>query len=550
MIKSRQQRRRGGVALNRRALLKIAAATAAAGAASGLPGAELLAAPKRGGTVVLLIQPEVPTLATYLSTSSPASQAGTKFYDGLLDYDFDLKPRPSLAKSWTVSGDGKTITFELQESVTFHDGKPFTSADVKFSILEVLKKYHPRGAANFGEVEEIETPDAHTAIFKLRNPAPYLMKSLSNYEAPMLPKHLFEGTDIPRNEHANAPVGTGPYKFVEWKRGQYIRADRYKDYWNKGLPYLDRVVMRTIPDSATRTAVIEKGEVSIAGFGAVPYSDAVTLGKDKSLVVTRKGYEMLSPIAQIDFDTTRPPFNDVRVRQAVAYAIDRKFVIDNIWFGFGKPATGPISSNFKASGLYTDQVKSYNVPNGLEIADKLLDEAGHKRKADGTRFEVVHDITPYGEEWQRFGEYMAQRLEKLGIKLKLRYEDVATWLRRIYTDYDFQMTSNWLNTFADPVIGVHRMYHSRMIKKGTVFVNESRWHSDKTDALMDKATVEPDAKKRAELYHEFQRLVVEAVPITWVLEIQFPTIYNAKFSDLITGGLGILTNFDRAHLSA
>ena len=546
MSRTRKKLQRRAEGVDRRALLKTAAA---AGTASLLP-IPARAATKPGGTLVFLIQPEVPTLATYISTSSPASQAGTKFYDGLLEYDFDLNPKPSLATSWQVSPDGKTITFKLRDSVRFHDGKPFTSADVKFSILEVLKKHHPRGPVNFGEVEDIETPDPLTAVFRLRNPAPYIMRTFSDYESPMLPKHLFEGTDIMTNEHGNKPVGTGPFKFVEWQRGQYIRADRNPDYWNKGRPYLDRVVMRSIADSATRTAVLERGEAHIAGFGAVPYSDAVELSKNKNLVVTRKGYEMLSPIAQIDFDTTRPPFNDMRVRQAVACAIDRKFVIDNIWFSFGKIATGPISSNFKASGLYTDQVRNYNVPNGLEIADKLLDEAGYKRNSSGVRFEVIHDLTPYGEEWQRFGEYMAQRLDKLGIKLKLRYEDVATWLRRVYTDYDFQMTSNWLNTLSDPVLGVHRMFHSKMIRKGTVFVNDSRWHSPQTDEIMDKALVESDAKKRTELYHEFQRLAVEAVPITWVLELQFPTIYNAKFDDLITGGLGILTNFDQARLKA
>ena len=546
MSRTRKERQRRAEGVDRRALLKTAAA---AGAASLLP-IPARAATKPGGTLVFLIQPEVPTLATYISTSSPASQAGTKFYDGLLEYDFDLNPKPSLATSWQVSPDGMTITFKLRDSVRFHDGKPFTSADVKFSILEVLKKHHPRGPVNFGEVEDIETPDPLTAVFKLRNPAPYLMRTFSDYESPMLPKHLFEGTDIMTNEHGNKPVGTGPFKFVEWQRGQYIRADRNPDYWNKGRPYLDRVVIRSIADSATRTAVLERGEAHIAGFGAVPYNDAVELSKNKNLVVTRKGYEMLSPIAQIDFDTTRPPFNDMRVRQAVAYAIDRKFVIDNIWFSFGKIATGPISSNFKASGLYTDQVRNYNVPNGLEIADKLLDEAGYKRNSSGVRFEVIHDLTPYGEEWQRFGEYMAQRLDKLGIKLKLRYEDVATWLRRVYTDYDFQITSNWLNTLSDPVLGVHRMFHSKMIRKGTVFVNDSRWHSPQTDEIMDKALIESDVKKRTELYHEFQRLAVEAVPITWVIELQFPTIYNAKFDDLITGGLGILTNFDQAHLKA
>ena len=154
------------------------------------------AAQKRGGTLVMLVQPEPPTLAGYLSTSGPIGQVTSKIYEGLLEYDFSLKPIPGLAQSWTVSPDGKTITFMLQKGVKFHDGQPFTSADVKFSILEVLKKVHPRGAATFREVTEIETPDAHTAVFKLASPAPYVMMALSGYESPMLPKHLFEGTDL------------------------------------------------------------------------------------------------------------------------------------------------------------------------------------------------------------------------------------------------------------------------------------------------------------------------------------------------------------------
>ncbi|PYM88400.1 MAG: ABC transporter substrate-binding protein, partial [Candidatus Rokuibacteriota bacterium] len=210
-------------------------------------------AQKRGGTLVMLVQPEPPTLASYISTSGPIGQVATKVYEGLLEYDFNLKPIPSLAESWKVSADGKTITFVLQKGVRFHDGKPFTSADVKFSVLEVLKKVHPRGAATFREVTEIDTPDEHTVVFKLTTPAPYLMMALSGYESPMLPKHLFEGSDIKTSKYANAPVGTGPFKFVEWQRGQFMRFDRNPDYWRKGRPYLDRIVARFIADSATRT---------------------------------------------------------------------------------------------------------------------------------------------------------------------------------------------------------------------------------------------------------------------------------------------------------
>ncbi|MFQ5774500.1 MAG: ABC transporter substrate-binding protein [Kiloniellaceae bacterium] len=546
---ARRESAGGGSSVDRRKFLKTAGAVAG-GAVLGsvLPaGFGFAAAPKRGGTLVHLIQPEVPTLATYLSTSSPVSQGGTRAYAGLLEYDFDLNPQPSLAESWSVSEDGRTVTFKLRKGIKFHDGHALTSADVKFTIQDVLKKVHPRGPNSFREVQEIDTPDDLTVILRLDNPAPHMMTAFSSYESPIVPKHLFEGKDVRNLEYANAPVGAGPYKFVEWKRGQYIRFDRNPDYYKPGQPYIDRIVQRSIADSATRTAVLERGEAHLTGFGGVPYSDARELDKLPHLSVTTKGYEMFSTEVWLEFNTRKPPFDKQKVRQAVAHAMERQWIIDNIWFGFGKVATGPINSNLKH--FYTSDVRDYNAPNGIETANRLLDEAGYKRNSDGVRFEITHDLTPYGEEWQRFGEYVKQRLDKLGIKVTLRYEDVATWLRRIYTNYDFQVTSNWLHGFADPVIGVHRVYHSKSIRQGTVFVNASGWSSPRTDALMDQAAVEPNQAKRAELYKEFQKLVVEAVPVSWIHEIKFPTVYNNKFADLIVSPLGILGALDRVHLA-
>ncbi|MDX1430961.1 MAG: ABC transporter substrate-binding protein [Gammaproteobacteria bacterium] len=533
---------------SRRDFLKTAGAAGATIliAGSGLASVrEAVAAAKRSGTLVHLIQPEVPTLATYLSTSSPVSQGGTRAYAGLLEYDFDLNPLPSVAESWNVSEDGLTVTFKLRKDVKFHDGQPLTSADVKYTILEVLKQVHPRGPNSFREVGEIGTPDEHTVILHLANPAPYMMTALSSYESPIVPKHLFEGKDLRNLPYANEPIGAGPYKFVEWKRGQYIRFDAFEDYFKPGLPGIERLVQRSIADSATRTAVLERGEAHLTGFGGVPYSDAIELGKLPHLDVTTKGYEMFSTMVWLEFNTKKVPFDNQKVRQAIAYAMDRQWIIDNIWFGFGKVATGPINSNIKH--LYTDEVRDYNIPDGMKMANQLLDEAGYPRKSDGVRFTIDHDLTPYGEEWQRFGEYVKQRLDQLGIKVNLRYEDVATWLRRVYTDYDFQVTSNWLHGFADPVIGVHRVYHSNSIRQGTVFVNCSRWSTPRTDELMDMAAVEPDPAKRAALYKEFQQLVVEGVPVSWIHEIKFPTVYNKQFADVITSPLGILGALDQVH---
>jgi peptide/nickel transport system substrate-binding protein len=500
-------------------------------------------AQKAGGTLVQITQPEPPNLAPYISTSAPIGQVTAKVYDGLLEYGFDLKPKPALAESWQVSQDGKTVTFKLRKGVKFHDGKPFTSADVQFTIMDVLKKVHPRGINTFRDVTGVETPDEHTAVFKLSNAAPYMLSALSGYESPILPKHVFSQGDIRSHANANQPIGTGPFKFVEWRRGELVRLDKNKDYWRKGRPYLDRVVVRFINDETTRTAALESGEAHVAGFGGVPYSDAKKLAKLPSTEVTTKGYEMISPIVELLINTKRAPFDKKEVRQAVAYAVDRQFVIDNIWFGYGKPATGPMSSNFAPSGLYTADVKKYQVPDGIERANKLLDEAGLPKKDGGIRFEIVHDITPYGPEWQRFGEFVQQRLALIGIKASLRYEDVATWLKRTYTDYDFFITSNFLYNLPDPALGVHRAVHGKLIKKGTVFVNGSQWSDPRSDELMDKATIEPDPKKRAEYYHEMQKIVVEASPIVWVFELNFPTVVNKRYKNVITSPLGLYTNF-------
>ncbi len=528
--------------LNRRKFLHLVGSSGAV----LIPGVSFAeAAPKRGGTLSMVVQPEPPTLASYVSTSGPVGQVAAKVYDGLCEYDFNLKPIPSLATSWSSTDDGKTITFKLRDGVKFHDGKPFTSADVQFTILEVLKKYHPRGINTYRALTAIDTPDDHTAVFHLAEPAPYMMMALSGYESPMLPKHLFAGSDVRNSPYANKPVGTGPFKFVNWERGQYVRLDRNPHYWRPGQPYLERVVARFIADTASRSAAMQTGEINYGAFAAIPYFDVKRLTESPKIVATTKGYAMQSPIIELDFNTTRKPFDDVRVRQALSYAIDRKFVIDNVWFGFGKPATGPISSNFAANGFYTPDVKNYNVPNGIEMANKLLDEAGFPRKSNGVRFEIVHDVTPYGNEWKRFGEYVKQVLEKIGVKATLRYEDVATWLHRVYTDYDFDLTSNWIQTLADPVIGVDRLYSSQSIKKGTVFVNDSRWSSPETDKLMADAAVEVDPAKRAALYHEFQKLVVEAAPLVWVSELRFVTVYDAKFQDLVVSPLGTYSPFNQ-----
>ena len=258
-------------------------------AAASLLGLGPVQAANSGGTMVMIVQPEPPSLASYLSTSGPIGLMAPKVYDGLLDYDKDLNAVPSLAETWNVSEDGKTVTFNLRKGVKWHDGEDFTSADVQFTVMDVLKQVHPRGPNSFKEVTSIDTPDDHTAVFNLANPAPYMMRALGSYESPMVPKHLLEGQDIRSADIANKPVGTGPFTFTEWKKGQYIRLDKNPNYWKEGLPYLDRIVGRFIPDASTRTAAMENGEVHYGAYGAIPNVDVVRLRELDTIAVTTCG---------------------------------------------------------------------------------------------------------------------------------------------------------------------------------------------------------------------------------------------------------------------
>ena len=203
----------------------VAAATMLAGL--GALGAEAV----RGGTLSMILNPEPPGLVSGLNTASPVYTISPKMFDGLVTYDPQFKLLPQLATAWTVAPDGLTITFILRLGVKWHDGKPFTSADVQFTFMEILKKYHPRGTATFAHLVAVDTPNDNTAVFHLDAASPYLMRALAAAESPILPKHVYEGSNPLRNAANAKPIGTGPFRFKEWRRGSYIMLERNPDYY-------------------------------------------------------------------------------------------------------------------------------------------------------------------------------------------------------------------------------------------------------------------------------------------------------------------------------
>lgn len=496
-------------------------------------------AQEQGGTIVITTTPEPALITNALSSAPTTAEVATKIFDGLLEYDMDLNPKPSLAESWEISEDGKTVTFKLRDGVKWHDGQPFTSADVQFSLMEVIKEYHPRGKGNIGPVNSIDTPDELTVVLHLDHPYVPLIRGLSSLESPIIPKHIYAGTDFRNNPAVNVPIGTGPYKFVEWEKGSYIRLARNEDYWREGKPYLDSLIFRFIADAATRAAGLESGEIDVATFGTINPVEMRRLETKDNVSIAYGGYEAIAPVMLLELNTQQAPFDKKEVRQAVAYALDRQRIIDTVWYGFGKPAVGPISSFVEGSGAWTDEgVRDFTVSDRLEIAGKLLDEAGYPMK-DGKRFKIIHDVAPFGEDWRRMGEVIKQQLGKVGIEVELRSRDNPTFVRAVHNEYDFQMTSSWYIGMADPILGVQRNTWSKMINSEVPYGNTAQYTSSEVDALWEAAQTEANPLKRNEYFHDLQRTLVEDSPLIWIMDMDLVAVQRDRVKDLITSPLGI-----------
>ena len=451
---------------------------------------------------------------------------------------------PALATSWTISPDGLTYSFKLREGVKWHDGKPFTAADVAFSISEVWSKLHPRSGVTWSNLSGVETPDDMTVVVKLSKPVPFLLSMLGNWDAQVVPKHLYENTDIRTNPANNAPVGTGPFVFKEWQRGQYIRLERNPGYWQEGKPYLDQIVMRVMPDGGSRAAALEAGEAQLGVFNAVAPSDLKRLLTKPELAVTTDGYQMFAPMAMIEVNTRNEYLKDKRVRQAIMYALDRKFILDNILFGYGKIATGPLTSD---SPYYTtDGVPMYG--QDQKKANDLLDQAGFPRKGSAPRFKLTTELTP-SPEFSRMAEYLKQSLARIGIEVEIRSSDSPTFLRRVYTDYDFNLSINFLFMFADPSAGVQRLYHGPNIRKGVTFANASGYSNPDLDKVWEQAREENDLAKRKALFAQAQKTVAEDLPILNLFEFSFTTVYNKKLRNPTVGPDGAYGNLATAWLA-
>ena len=498
----------------------------------------------RGGTLSIAMNAEPSVLTSAFDTLPQTQLVSSKIAEGLLAYDQGFNPLPQLATRWLMSPDGLRITFELRESVSWHDGRPFTSADVAFSVMNVWKELHGRGRSTFANVISVETPGPNQAIFVLSKPSPYILNALAASESPILPKHIYEGKDIRTNAANTSPIGTGPFRFKSWDRGSNIVLERNPAYWQPQRPYLDRIVFMVIPDPAGRAAALESGQVLLTVQSGVPLSDVKRLAALPTLEYTTAGYRHEAASMLVEFNLDRPQLQDLRVRRAIAHAIEPAFIAENIRYGFGEVATGPIPQTQKK--FYSADVARY--PYNPALANKLLDEAGKGRGEQKVRFRLTIDPIPAGDVYIRAAEYLRQSLADVGIDLVLRNQDFPSYVRRVYSDRDFDLTLTAASATADPAIGIQRFYWSKNLKRGVAFTNTSNYRSPDADRLLEGASSEIDPEKRSADYAEFQRVVMTDLPIIPLVAVEHVTLANKRVRNHSVAGDGVYSNFADVYL--
>jgi len=495
-----------------------------------------LAQPAPGGRANVVVQPEPSSLMLGITQNGPTQLVSGNIYEGLLRYDAQLRPMPQLAKAWSISEDGLTYTFDLRDDVKWHDGRNFTAADVVFSTDVFLRKTAARFRGILQNVDSITAEGEYRVVFKLKQPFGPFIGAFEVGTAPMIPKHLYDGTDYASNPANNTPVGTGPFKFKRWVRGSYINLEKNKDYYEAGKPYLDEIYWHVIPDAAARAVAYQSGTVDILPGGSIENLDVARVAKLANTCVTDKGWEFFGPMSWMWLNNRQGITANVKFRQAIMYALDRKFALETLWNDYGRVATGPVGSSTR---YYSKGGTQYDYDPAKARA--LIKESGY----DGSALRLLP--LPYGETWQRWAELVKQNLMDVGVKVDIVATDVAGWNSRL-SNWDFDMAFTYSFQYGDPALGVSRNYVSSNIAKGSPFNNVSGYANSEVDTLFGEAAQAKDQVTSQRLYDKLQEKLTADVPVAWLQELIFPTVYRCNVKDLVTSGIGLNDGFKNAYI--
>ena len=434
--------------------------------------------PVYGGSLTIAQAVEPPGLDPTTATSAAIPRVVySNVMEGLLRIDRSGKIVTALARDYKVSNDGKEYTFFLKEGVKFHDGKTFDADDVKFTFGRLMDAQktgtvHPE---YYKEIDSVEAVDSHTVKIKLKNVNSMFLFNLARPDSIIVSSQTVD-------KLKTAPIGTGPFKFNEWVRGSTLTLSRFEGYHEKGIPYLDKVTFKFIGDPSAQIASLKAGDVDVIAYDVSP-ENALLLEKDPRFKVLN-GYTTTEVI--LSTNNARKPFDDVRVRRAMAYAIDRKALIEGAMSGYGTP----IGSHMDPGNpYYIDLTSVY--PYNPQKAKDLLKEAGYPNG-----FEAVIKLPERYAYAKRSGEIIADMFSQVGIRLKIELIEWGQWIDRVFKNADFDLT----------VIGHAEPFDINIYANPKYYF---RYDSPRFQEAFKKAEMEVDPQVRKDLYIACQRMITE-----------------------------------------
>jgi peptide/nickel transport system substrate-binding protein len=435
--------------------------------------------------------------------------------------------------------------FRLQPDIVWHDGVPFTAHDVVFTCDVMLRQLNPRSRAAFSHCESIRALDPLTVEFRLAQPFNAFLLSLMASSAPMMPAHIYEGTDFRTNPFNFKPIGTGPFQFAEWRRGQFIHLTRNPHYWRPGQPGMDGVYYRLCPTPEQRMVAMETGAVDLALADDIDTVVNSRLMANPNLVARTDAYNGTGEITVMEMNMRRWPFSDRRFRAAFLHAVDREFLVKAINFGIGKVAHSPIPSN---APYYDDKVLTkYHYDPAR--ARNLLDEMGLRPKQGGVRHRFnIMMIPDGGGYWTRSAQYIKQALSEVGLMVELESTDWPTFSRRS-GNWEFDVDCNSYGEYGDPAIGTSRFFVSSNIRKGVPLTNLQGYINPEVDRLFTQAAVAIGHGEAQACYSRLQQILTHDVAMLWMYERKPMLFHNKRLTDVVTGPNGPCDGFGAARLT-
>ena len=494
------------------------------------------AKPVYGDTFIEASIGEPNTLLPVLSSDSASSDINRLVYNGLIRYDKDLHLEGELAESWEISEDQLTITFHLRKNVTWHDGQPFTSADVLFTYQMYINPDVPTSyAEDFLQVATAEAVDAYT--FRVSYKKPYA-PALESWSTAIHPKHLLEGQDVTKSPLARSPIGTGPYTFVKWVAGEKVELLANADYF-EGQPYIHRVVYRVIPDTSTQFLELQSGGLDLMGLTPIQYQ---TQTDTPAFIRNFNKYRYLSfSYTYLGYNLTKTLFQDQRVRQAISYAINKQELIDGVLLGLGQVATGPYKPD---TWVYNANVKryAYNPQKARELlaeagwsdsnGDGILDKNGEK-----LAFTIV---TNQGNDLRsKTAEIIQRRLKEVGIVIEIRIVEWATFLKEFIFPGNFDATI--LGWSGGPEPDQYNIWHSS--KTAPRELNFIKYRNPEVDELLEKGRRTFAQAERKQIYDRFQEILAEEQPYTFLYVGEALPAVAKRFRGIEPAPAGISYNF-------